>query len=221
MSTAVAPAQPDTRDMVIVHRVFRRECRLMPDLIRAVPAGDVARAAILADHCASIMDALHHHHEGEDELLWPKLLDRDAADAPLIERMEAQHRALVGPLAQIGRLLPAWRAGADPDLGAELADAVAGLSPLLDEHLEDEESNVLPIARTYLSVGEWDEIGERGAASIPKSKLLVFLGAILEDASDEEQRAFLAKLPLQARVLWPLFGRRAYGRYIGKVRGTA
>ncbi len=129
MGTAVAPAQPDTRDMLMVHRVFRRECRLMPDLIRAVPAGDAARAQILADHCA------------------------------------------------------ARRRGGGP-------------------------------------VGEWDEIGERGAASIPKSKLLVFLGAILEEASDEKRRAFLAKLPLQARVLWPLFGRRAYGRYIGTVRGT-
>ena len=38
----------DVHDMVVVHRVFRRELRLIPQLVREVAPGDTARAPVLA-----------------------------------------------------------------------------------------------------------------------------------------------------------------------------
>ena len=49
MTTSTAVQRPDTHDMIVVHRVFRRESDLMPTLIQAVPDGDTARADVLAD----------------------------------------------------------------------------------------------------------------------------------------------------------------------------
>ena len=40
----------DVHDMVVVHRAFRRELAIIPRLVRAVPAGDTRRAAVVADH---------------------------------------------------------------------------------------------------------------------------------------------------------------------------
>ena len=37
MTTPTTVQRPDTHDMIVVHRVFRRESDLMPKLIRAVP----------------------------------------------------------------------------------------------------------------------------------------------------------------------------------------
>jgi hypothetical protein len=37
--------RPYTHEMVLVHRVFRRESSLLPRLVRTVRAGDTARAA--------------------------------------------------------------------------------------------------------------------------------------------------------------------------------
>src|SRR5689334_20924962 len=70
----------DVHDMVVVHKAFRRELRLIPELVRAVPAGDTTRAAVVAGHARLVLQGLHLHHTGEDELLWPKLLQRDAPD---------------------------------------------------------------------------------------------------------------------------------------------
>ena len=36
MTTSTAVQRPDTHDMIVVHRVFRRESALMPALIQAV-----------------------------------------------------------------------------------------------------------------------------------------------------------------------------------------
>ena len=37
-------AGPDTHDMVVVHRIFRWELRMLPDLVRATPEDGAARA---------------------------------------------------------------------------------------------------------------------------------------------------------------------------------
>src|SRR4051794_26041394 len=100
----------DTWDMVLVHRVFRREFRMLPALVRAVAEGDTARAAVVGQHLEHVAGALDHHHTAEDELLWPLLLERAALHTELINRMEAQHARLHGPLARITELNPQWRA---------------------------------------------------------------------------------------------------------------
>ena len=82
--------KPDTHAMVVVHRVFRREFDLLPDLIEGVRAGDTERAAVLAEHLTGLVGALHHHHQAEDDLIWPLLLERATLHQDLVHRMEAQ-----------------------------------------------------------------------------------------------------------------------------------
>ena len=45
-------AAPDTHEMVVIHRAFRRESQLLGELITAVPAGDTSRAHVLCRHLA-------------------------------------------------------------------------------------------------------------------------------------------------------------------------
>ncbi|MEU3862889.1 hypothetical protein AB0F03_37345, partial [Streptomyces sp. NPDC028722] len=63
----------DPQEMVVLHRVFRREIPLLADLVEAATPGDRRRTAVLADHLGLVLGALGEHHEGEDDLLWPKL----------------------------------------------------------------------------------------------------------------------------------------------------
>lgn len=75
-------------------------------MVRAVPAGDVPRAKQIAAHPAEVLSTLHHHHTGEDELLWPKLLQRAEMERPLIERMESQHGQVAELSDEARQLLP-------------------------------------------------------------------------------------------------------------------
>ena len=51
MSTAIRPDdRPDVHEMVVIHRVFRREFSLLPPLIRKVTGGDVSRAELVGSH---------------------------------------------------------------------------------------------------------------------------------------------------------------------------
>ena len=94
--TATQPSESaqliDVHDMVVVHRLFRRELIDLSRLIRAVAPGDVERAAVVAGHARLVLAGLHLHHTGEDDLLWPKLLERAAPSADLVAHMQSPAR---------------------------------------------------------------------------------------------------------------------------------
>jgi hemerythrin-like domain-containing protein len=211
-------ARTDTRDMIVVHRVFRREFRLAPTLIRGVRPGDTARARVVADHLRDIYQGLHHHHTAEDELLWPLLLARVDLDADKVLLMEAQHQRVDTLLSRALDLLPTWESTASTPARDELADVYDALWPVLLEHLVAEETEVLPLVGEHITQEEWNRLGERFERETPKSKLMLFLGALLEEATPAEADMMLAKLPSPARMIWHLIGRRSYTRRIRTVR---
>lgn len=220
MSTPAAPARPDTREMVIVHRVFRREFGNLPALVRAVPPGDTERAAVVLDWLRDLGAALHHHHSGEDEMMWPVLLERAATDTALILRMEEQHERIAELLHRAQHHATAFAAGAAPADGEALATTLTALSAVLDEHLDEEERLVLPVVERVMTTEEWDAMGERGRAGIPKDKLLVQLGFILMGTTPAERTAFMSRMPVAARVAWRLMGRRAWAKEYRRLYGT-
>ncbi|MFJ9648874.1 hemerythrin domain-containing protein [Streptomyces sp. NPDC004244] len=209
MSASGTAERPYTHEMVVVHRVFRRESALLPRLVRAVPAGATARAAAVGAHLAEYVTGLHHHHTVEDEMIWPLLRER-AADGLLVERMEEQHERIDRSLAAVNDRAPVWQQTANRAAGTELALALEEHRAALLEHLDDEERLLLPLVAAHLTVAEWDAVGRRGLETVPKDKLMLALGSLLEDATPQEQAYFLGKAPLIGRLLWKAFGRRQY-----------
>ncbi len=208
----------DTHDMVVIHRVFRREFLLLGSIVDQVADHDQRRAALVAAHAQEMVTALHHHHSGEDELLWPLLHQRAAFDDDQVDRMEQQHRDLAQTLEAIERRLPTWRQTADLDDRDALTGLFRQVAALLEIHLAEEERVVLPVVEKHVTAAERDQLSKQGMAGMPKSRLLVFLGHILEEADDDEAAAFLKKVPPPARLLYRIVGRPRYRREITQLR---
>jgi hemerythrin-like domain-containing protein len=219
MSTA-APGV-DTREMIAVHSAFRREFGLAPGLVRGVAPGDVQRAGVVADHLELIGSFLHHHHAGEDKLLWPKLLERVPAElAPTVELMERQHEGVHEVIEEMNAALGRWRAGAAETDRDQLAGALDRLHALLVEHLAAEEQHILPLASRSLTEEEWGELGKDGMAAQEKNKLPMIFGMIMKDGDPEVIKGMLANAPLVPRLLLPFIGPRAYASYARRVHGA-
>jgi iron-sulfur cluster repair protein YtfE (RIC family) len=214
-------SRPDTYDMVLVHRVFRRELGAAPYLVRGVAPGDRGRAAVIAQHIALLLIDLHLHHTSEDKLLWPRLRERADVDTVLVARMEGQHERISALMDKVDGLLPEWRNNPEDSTTRGLADILEQLAAELDTHLGEEEAEILPLVAVHLTAAEWEELGEHGMEGVAKSRLLWALSAILEDADETERAKFMAKVPRPARVAWRLFGRRQYRRAQQRVYGTA
>ena len=195
MDADSASDRPLIQQMVVIHRVFRREFGLLPALIRGVAADDLDRAKVVADHAAWLLRFVHVHHSGEDEHLWPVLLERVEVEADLIQRMEDQHLHVAALVPRAEAQLPGWAAEPSTERGAELAATFEEIAVVLDEHLGEEESQILPLVETHLPSQEWGRLGQHATASLAPPELMASLAAILEEADDDERAMFTAALP--------------------------
>src|SRR3954469_101218 len=89
----VAPLT-DTSDMVRVHQVFREAFGAAAPLVGSVPAGDLARGEGVGTFYFNILEFLTVHHEGEDVLVWPRLIERAPGEAATVRRVAAQHEGI-------------------------------------------------------------------------------------------------------------------------------
>ncbi|MFD8416511.1 hemerythrin domain-containing protein [Streptomyces sp. NPDC059650] len=218
-NTSDSTVHPYTREMAMIHQVFRRESRLLAELVQEVRPADTARSRILAEHWRLYSIGLHAHHTGEDEVLWPVLLPHLDLDAEQVLAMEAQHRGLDEGIAEVQRHMDRWQPRALPEDRDELAEALRRHHRQLCAHLDEEEREVMPLVALHVSQEQWRAVGERGLAETPRNRLMIALGAILEDSSPEERQEFLARLPVPARMLWKIVGRRRYRRETDRIRG--
>jgi hypothetical protein len=220
---APEPERPpvDIRDMLVVHTALLREFRLAPDAVARVPAGARRRAATVDRHLGLLCDLLHHHHAGEDELLWPPLRDRaPARAAALLDVAEAQHAGLDAALERVRDARRSWLGACDPGSREELVDALRTMHGLLAEHLDTEERTLLPLASAHLTEAQWRAVGEAGAAAIAKSQMLLVFGMFAYEGDPEVLATMLAEAPAPVRVVVPHLAPRLYARRAARVHGT-
>lgn len=221
--SATTPERPlvDVRDMIVVHTALLREFRLAPAAVRRVGAGNRRQAAGIDRHLGLICEVLHHHHTGEEELLWPPLRTRIAENAiPLLETAESEHSAVEGALARVVAARQAWVDQPSAGMSGHLLEALENLHTRLSEHLDAEERNILPLAAGHLTHGEWASIGQAGAAAIPGPARPLVFGMFAYEGDPHVVAHMLHSAPALARLLLPWLAPRVYGRRALQIYGT-
>ena len=216
--SSTAGSGVDTHEMILIHRVIRREFGQLPRLFRSA-TDDRGRSKAIGAHAWEMLDFLHTHHTGEDELLFPLLRERTALDPELMDRMDAQHAQVDETVAAVSADLPMWTASADAATGERMAARIDATMPTLIDHLAEEEQKLLPIVATTLTQSEWDALGKHGMSAIPLTRRLVILGHITEETSDAERQRFLQVVPAPARLAYKLIGHRRFTRETAAIRG--
>ena len=208
----------DVRDMAIVHRLFRQAYEESAQLVRAAPTPSPGRVTFLADHIDLTLEALHNHHEDEDTLLYPKLIERVPEQAQMTEHVEHEHQMITTALDAASAACSAWRERPSAETGEALAAALDHLNETVQPHLDDEEQKVVPLAAVTLTQQEWDAMGKSGARKIPRKKRAIAFGMML-DALDDEERAYMLKtVPAPMRLLMPVLIERPWKKYAATLR---
>lgn len=210
---------PAAREMPIIHRIFRRQFAEVRALVQKVPSAEVMRVRAVADHLGFLLDGLHMHHTTEDDLIWPKLLDRAGLDAPLVERMKEQHQQIDASVAEVRAAMSAWRSDPTPATSSALADRLGEFLVVLESHLDEEEQVVVPLIDRHLTEAKWQDVGERGFEKFTPAQRWTATGQLAEVATPEEVAMMFGQLPPPVKVLWHLIGKHKYRRYIRPVRG--
>jgi hemerythrin-like domain-containing protein len=208
----------DVRDMAIVHRTFRKAYDESAQLVRAAPAPSPERVTFLADHIDFAVKMLHVHHEGEDELLYPKLIERVPEQAPMTEEVEHEHDLIKTALDATSAACATWRQRPSAETGEALATALDQLNAVAERHLDDEEQKVVPLAAVTLTQQEWDAMGEHAVGQIPRNKRGIAFGMMLDPLGEADRAHMMRSLPAPVRMLYPFLIERPWKKYAYTLR---
>jgi hemerythrin-like domain-containing protein len=207
----------DTSDMVNLHRVFRNAMDQGPTLIATAPDGDKHRAEMVASYYINVLSLLHVHHESEDELIWPRLLERCPDSADSISRIAAQHGDVIESLAAARQASRNWSASASRDDAITLQDALAILNADLVSHLDDEEEFILPLAARHLSPAEWGELPSHGMRAFDGDKIWLILGLVAEQMTPAQRATMQENFPPPVAEMWANFGRQSFEAFVAEL----
>ncbi|QKT11520.1 hemerythrin domain-containing protein [Rhodococcus sp. W8901] len=207
----------DTRVMGIVHSALRRDLARARDTLTSWPAPFDAQRIAIADHLLWMMKFLHHHHESEDNHLYPLVRLRNQKAYPLLDEMNADHRSIVPAMQRVEEVAGAYRDSAEAK-DATVA-AIDRLSELLLPHLEREERQMMPIVSATITEAEWREWDEEFNIK-PLGPIELFDEGlfIVDDAEPDDRRAIVQLVPaiprwLMLHVMIKRYRRAAFRRW--------
>jgi hypothetical protein len=203
--------------MYLFHHAFRRDLDTFVRAVRNTPVGHAEVWAALARRWDLFAVILHHHHQIEDDHIWPILVDRARAshridDVATLEAMEAEHEVIDPSLTACAAGFRDMTTHPSDDHRNGLDVHLTGLREALQEHLAHEEIGALPLVQGTMSEREW-AAAERAATKAYSLRLMPTLlpwalGGIPDTLLPEVRRQAGAARLLAARLLHPRFARR-------------
>jgi hemerythrin-like domain-containing protein len=203
-------------DMFAVHHAITTALDAAPQYVGA--AGHPERVEVIGSFYENLLEFLHVHHSGEDELVYPRLEQRCADSRSVLERIDDQHKLLYAPMDDARAVITEWRAAPSPEGARAVIDALARIDETLRPHLAEEESTVLPIASAWISPEEWGELPGHAMQSFRCDKPWLALGLVREGLTPEQRDEMLAGMPGPLQELWTNEWEPAFNAFMSQVR---
>lgn len=195
-TTETTPHELMAQGLFRIHSALRRTLDAIVRVSAApIDAGDRAG---FADFCASFTRFLHVHHDGEEEVIFPKLSEAAAraelpSSAQAVSGFRDDHKNLLGRLDAFDAATKAFRTGAS---GETLHRTASEVRDLLFPHLAKEETDfdALVLAKLLRA----DEVAALVLASSKHGQRVGGPGVLVllvHALTDEEQKAQFAEIP--------------------------
>jgi len=215
--TTLDSSSTDVSDMYAVHKALLGALDAAPAYV-AKADGDSERVEVIGSFYENVIEFLHVHHTGEDELIYPVLEQRCAESRSDLERIDDQHKLLHAPMDAGRSAIAAWRAAPSTETAQAVIDAIASIAEPLRPHLAEEETVVLPIAAKSMSPDEWGALSGHAMMIFRADKPWLPLGLLREQLDQEHRDGMLAGMPPEMRTQWTEQMEPAFNAFIAEVR---
>jgi hypothetical protein len=209
-------SRPDVSELKAVHAVFRDTLDAAPALVGGVEPSDTERRSVISNFYENVLAFLHSHHQTEEDDVFPPLRQRCPGQVSIVDRLAEQHEEVVGLAGAAEGTLSAWGAG-DASKQRRCAEDLTKLAETLVRHLDDEESEALPLCADYLSIEEWAALPGHTMAIYQGDKVWLILGLIRQRMTQAQRDEMIAKMPTPALEMWNGFGEQAFDKLIAEV----
>ncbi|HYA67453.1 MAG TPA: hypothetical protein VED63_01860, partial [Acidimicrobiales bacterium] len=101
---------------------------------------------------------------------------------------------------------------------SHFAHSLRAPDDVLSPHLDQEETEVVPLATEYLTVQEWGALPGHALGRFTGDKVWLIMGLIRENFTPQQRDAMLENMPPPARQMWEAVGESSFNDLIAKVR---
>ena len=196
--------------IIVVHGAMLRDADRLPRAIDAVTTAEAARA--VQRWFVKFAREVEHHHLREDDVVWPMLIEREAAFGDSLDTLQADHHALDAAIERTRTGLAALVN--DLSASPEAVAAAAALSQLLADHLEREEAVMFPALAHVFTAETFTELEDELFKATPKRLIAFELPFAFDGLPGERVADKMAEMPAVIRLLHRWFWQPAYDRLV-------
>jgi hypothetical protein len=154
--------EPDLTPTVVIHRALREDLRRLTDCLDGLGAagcgGSAAppgRMIAVGRYMRALLIEIRAHHDGQENILWPAVAATAGPSVDLAPLTD-DHQAIEGAVSRADLALKSLGADqAEPGAQARLRASLGELRDMLEEHIADEDEQILPAMRRYLSASAY------------------------------------------------------------------
>jgi hemerythrin-like domain-containing protein len=199
----------------VIHGAVRRDLDRLATALTTARDGDVARAGDLHRAYAHLHGQLKHHHEQEDQLVFPALT-RLGIDPALLEEMDDEHEAMSDALDETAATMQRYAVTGSADDAAAARTEVERTRVVVERHLTHEENELEPLMQPHLESEEWKQV-EKALRKGPPTTTGRFFAWLTDGMSPESRTYLRSAIPAPVvLVLSKVLGRR-YHRTVAPV----
>jgi len=215
--TTLGNYNTDVSDMYAVHNALTGALDAAPVYVGKAD-GDSQRVEVIGSFYENVIEFLHVHHSGEDELIYPVVEERCAESRSELERINDQHKLLHAPMDAGRSAVAAWRVAPSTATAQAVVDALGSITEPLRPHLAEEETVLLPIASKWMSPEEFARLPAHHMMSFRADKPWLMMVLLREQLDQPHRDGMLANMPPPMRTMWTEQMEPAFNAFVAEVR---
>lgn len=218
LSAPVHNTVPDLTNYRLVHKALRQAADRLAVAARQLDGADRAQVKAFAKYWRGYSGEILAHHTVEDDFFFPALAEKVAVGAAALEAIDGDHEHLDHLMEAVDSEVRHVVKGGGHHVLCRLLDELAAH---MNEHLDIEDADLLPLFERHFSVEEYEALDEAAIKSLGVGRQAAFTVPFVVDAADPDgQVALLTGAPAPLRILYRLT-RKSHARLAAKAIGPA
>jgi hemerythrin-like domain-containing protein len=206
--TTQTSSHTDIRLYHVVHEMFRRSTtRLVDASAKLEPS---ALEPVIRPYWDFYTAILHHHHQTEDESLFPALVAVRPEMRSTIDMLEDEHVELAPNIEAVDAAVAAFVKRPDVATQDAVHEALVALRDWFFPHLDLEDEKVLPAIAESIPQKQWDQLDKVALKSIPRKYLPSVVAALDEVIQSLPEQDRPAPPPPPIRIMLALSWRKKW-----------
>lgn len=213
--------EPDLSDYRVIHETLRIAPHRMEMALASYDGGDRVRASALLKYWTGYAGEVFAHHTIEDDIFFPRLVERAPIAAQHLDRVDGDHHHLDRLMGACHRSLTELVRTTSEGSADAAAARMRDLAAHMDSHLDFEDEHLVPLFGTHFTGDEYAALTQAAMKHLGIGKQAAFtVPFVMYWAAPADREKMIGEAPLPFRLLYQVT-RRGHARLAERALGTS